>query len=260
MRYPEGVSWRALAVAGVLVGCYDPRPSPLICESASGHDEDGDGADDACDPCPHRATAEQLDRDGDGVGDACDREPDQPRQELVLFEAFETPNGPWSVLQGTWTYVGDALEVRSTVTDLVSRLALDGPAASDEVIMVGTIASLRAGGPQQLSIRYDDLAAARAIYCELRSDGTMSLALVSDVGGSYTSLDTQTFVVPLSAGAFELSQVVDVPGLASSCDGSNREAARTVSAPIPFSGASVSIQGINLDFTVESLTVIRTSD
>jgi len=41
------------------------------------HDEDGDGAGDRCDVCPHRED-DQADRDGDGVGDACDDCPSTP--------------------------------------------------------------------------------------------------------------------------------------------------------------------------------------
>ena len=37
---------------------------------AVGHDEDGDGVDDACDVCPHLSDASQPDGDSDRVGDA----------------------------------------------------------------------------------------------------------------------------------------------------------------------------------------------
>ena len=60
-----------------------------------GHDEDGDGVDDACDVCPHRPDPDQADRDGDGVGDACDPAPDVARQRLVVFDPFTTLAAPW---------------------------------------------------------------------------------------------------------------------------------------------------------------------
>lgn len=47
-----------------------------LCECATctpvGHDEDGDGTDDACDTCPTLPDPGQDDADGDGLGDACE--------------------------------------------------------------------------------------------------------------------------------------------------------------------------------------------
>jgi hypothetical protein len=64
---------------------------------ASGHDEDADGVDDACDVCPHVVDPAQVDSDGDGVGDACDPQPALPRQQLVLFDPFTSVRPEWSL-------------------------------------------------------------------------------------------------------------------------------------------------------------------
>src|SRR5690348_6260060 len=51
----------------------DARCTPI------GHDEDGDGIDDACDRCPYIASLTgDPDSDGDGVGDDCDPHPGAP--------------------------------------------------------------------------------------------------------------------------------------------------------------------------------------
>jgi hypothetical protein len=44
------------------------------CDGEVGHDEDGDGSDDGCDPCPFAAD-DDLDEDGDGIAGVCDPDP-----------------------------------------------------------------------------------------------------------------------------------------------------------------------------------------
>ena len=69
------VGWRLVLVV-VVVGCgrlsFDPTQiDARTCTDPVGHDEDGDGIDDACDVCPQIAD-DQRDSDGDAVGDACE--------------------------------------------------------------------------------------------------------------------------------------------------------------------------------------------
>lgn len=81
-----------------------------FCAAAVGHDEDGDGIDDACDVCPHLADPAQVDSDGDGVGDACDPEPTNPRQHIALFASMQPTNNPFTpnTLGGAWTQLADS--------------------------------------------------------------------------------------------------------------------------------------------------------
>ena len=65
------------------------------CLPPSGHDEDGDGIDDACDVCPHRADPDQRDTDRDGVGDACDPNPLTPGDSIAFFDAFVSQHAEW---------------------------------------------------------------------------------------------------------------------------------------------------------------------
>lgn len=60
-----------------------------------GHDEDGDGVDDACDGCPHIADPDQPDMDHDGVDDACDPHPTVPGDAIVFFDPFITVRPVW---------------------------------------------------------------------------------------------------------------------------------------------------------------------
>lgn len=81
------------------------------CTIAIGHDEDGDGIDDACDVCPHLVDPDQLDSDGDGIGDVCDPEPMNGRQHLVLFATMRPGDQPLTtkVSGGAWTQEADAI-------------------------------------------------------------------------------------------------------------------------------------------------------
>src|SRR2546423_13272410 len=61
----------------------DARPCAPI-----GHDEDGDGVDDACDDCPATKNAGQEDGDGDQVGDLCDPYPADGHDVIVFFDSI----------------------------------------------------------------------------------------------------------------------------------------------------------------------------
>jgi hypothetical protein len=86
------------------------------CAHPAGHDEDGDGIDDACDVCPHLPDPAQIDTDGDGVGDACDPEPTIPRQQFLLFATMQPDDQPLmtKVGSGTWTQQADAMRYDGT--------------------------------------------------------------------------------------------------------------------------------------------------
>ena len=94
------------------------------CAHAIGHDEDGDGYDDACDVCPQVADPDQADvletSDGgapDGVGDACDPNPTEPGDVLLVFDGFggDAIGAGWSFTTGTWSVDDDALVQGQTV-------------------------------------------------------------------------------------------------------------------------------------------------
>jgi hypothetical protein len=115
---------RAVASAIWLAACgrvgFDPRApaadatgdgGSVACLTPTGHDEDGDGIDDACDVCPHRADPAQVDTDHDGVGDACDPEPTNPHQRIALFATMQPSDQPFlpTAFGGAWTQGADSI-------------------------------------------------------------------------------------------------------------------------------------------------------
>ena len=79
-------------------GTWDTCACPDCTEV--GHDEDGDGLDDACDACPTVPDPGQADGDGDGLGDACES-PGAPA--LLSHVAYlAILEGPLS--GATWTF------------------------------------------------------------------------------------------------------------------------------------------------------------
>lgn len=70
-----------------------------------GHDEDGDGLDDACDPCPFDSRNEG-DEDGDGIALACDPDPGTAN-EVLIFSGFDgATRSAFTVFEGS--FVGDS--------------------------------------------------------------------------------------------------------------------------------------------------------
>ena len=64
-----------------------------------GHDEDGDGIDDAIDTCPHMPGS-NADGDGDGVGDLCDPHPGTPGDHIGVFSPLEPGTSPFDDITG----------------------------------------------------------------------------------------------------------------------------------------------------------------
>ncbi|HUQ06871.1 MAG TPA: thrombospondin type 3 repeat-containing protein [Kofleriaceae bacterium] len=71
----------------------------------AGHDEDGDGIDDALDNCPQSHNPQQRNigetsagRTADGVGDACDPDPDAEGNEILFFDGMNA-----GLVAGRWT-------------------------------------------------------------------------------------------------------------------------------------------------------------
>lgn len=101
----------AIADAAIDSATTDCRPI--------GHDEDGDGIDDACDDCPATPELAQADRDHDGVGDLCDPHPDTPGDAIVFFDAFATgPDPGWQLYRGGYLAEMDGyVQTDTTVAD-----------------------------------------------------------------------------------------------------------------------------------------------
>ena len=101
----------------------------------SGHDEDGDGADDVCDNCPSIPNVKQANGDGDALGDACESPMGADRySNFSYFETFLADGmSGWNAgafVSGNDLAVGDAANCgadcfRNTSWDI----AVDAPYA-----------------------------------------------------------------------------------------------------------------------------------
>jgi len=79
------------ALLGACDGVWDHEHiEPIECANPVGHDEDSDGFDDACDPCPFD-TNNDGDPDGDGIALACDPDPAK-KNDVVFFTGFQVGN------------------------------------------------------------------------------------------------------------------------------------------------------------------------
>ncbi len=172
---------RAVTALVVLAGCgrwgFDgvtgdggtgDRPDAKPCTPV-GHDEDGDGVDDACDVCPHMANPDQGDGDGDLVGDICDPEPTIARQRIVTFDSF-VDLAAWTRSSNEASNGDDAvLEALGT-----SRLIYRPYTAMDDLFEIGLSVGT-AGSPQAIVLLSMDTIASGSYFCELYDNGSNAL-------------------------------------------------------------------------------------
>jgi hypothetical protein len=136
---------RSIVLLLALSGCADVFDleyvaGPPACSASSGHDEDGDLLDDACDPCPGDVEATAADRDGDGIGDACDPDPDVGGNTLMHFYSFASASdGDHFGLQTGWSVVDDALVYAPLTPTTFIELTDPTPALPYAVQIAATI-------------------------------------------------------------------------------------------------------------------------
>jgi hypothetical protein len=137
----------------------------------SNHDEDNDGIRDACDVCPYIADPAQADMDGDRVGDACDPEPTVGRQQIVLFDGFETIATPWSISGGVIVNDQLVLDARGTTSKEVIR-PLTG--LTDDLFIFGATTGNADAGTHHISF-VTAPAAVAGMYCEMYDTGASTI-------------------------------------------------------------------------------------
>ena len=169
------------------------RPDAKPCIPV-GHDEDGDGVDDACDVCPHMANPDQADGDGDRVGDLCDPEPTMARQRIVTFDSF-VALGAWT-RSSNETSNGDEAVLEALGT---SRAIFRPYTAMDDLFEIGLVAGT-AGNGQAIVLLSMDTNASGSYFCELYDNGNNTLQF------TYT-LDNTNYIHPgLDPAAQRLGQ------------------------------------------------------
>jgi hypothetical protein len=174
------------ALAGV-DGAGTGDGTQAICLMPTQHDEDGDGLDDACDPCPH-LPAGQADVDMDGVGDDCD--PSTTIQHRIeLFDPFTGPRVEW-IDAGTMMFANDQLIMDVTGGSVTHDL--DCVLARDTLIYgVHTFAE----GPLNHQIVLGVEASDGIYYCEFwegSSNAIFSFTYGVNGTGTFPAIDWQS--------------------------------------------------------------------
>jgi hypothetical protein len=168
------------------------------------HDEDGDGIDDACDPCPHIA-GNLDDSDGDGVGDACDPQPTIPKQRIAFFDPFTSVRPEWTGMSNM-TVSQDVLHAVA-VSPQTAFGSLSVANGELEIVAAGTVNSIAAPLPHSLAISFGfNNAGANYHYVQFYDDGgTTGGSFISKAeGGTFTTLATTPYTGTLPPGAWRM--------------------------------------------------------
>ena len=164
-------------------GTTDARTDAVACAAPVGHDEDGDGVDDACDVCPQLAD-DQRDGDGDRVGDACDLQPTQ--EQRLVCDPFTARRDDWSYQHEVVFNVDSITLPASGTTTVIWPPGNPGRAVLE---IGGQIVALPAGGIRQVAVHIGQVGTSSNYYCEVyESGGSFALNLTHADGGVYTTL------------------------------------------------------------------------
>lgn len=175
-----------------------PPPDALPCVPV-GHDDDGDGLDDACDLCPQLADAsEQMDVDGDHIGNACDIAATVDTR--TLFDPFTQVTGKWVFYSGT--VMNDSYVMASLAGGAGADLTEPPERATYEIngVIVAT------NYPSQISMSMSEAGTEERYYCELYDTGTShKLQLTQTLDGiNYLVIAEATIATRMMPGPFRL--------------------------------------------------------
>src|SRR5688500_3777092 len=156
----------AVVVAILATGCGG---SSSECDGEVGHDEDGDGSDDACDACPY-ADDNDLDEDGDGIAGICDPDPTTTNS-VLKFAGFAAEDAEL-------TLTGGAIEDGTFRVRSQAGAVLWGDSIDDAWVIAGvTVDAIDPAGVRALGVVVDAKAVARVML----PDGTYCAVGEADV-------------------------------------------------------------------------------
>lgn len=201
---------------GFGLGSDDAQESPdaavedvaMTCELV--HDEDSDGLDDACDPCPH-LPGTSADADGDGVGDACDPQPAIGKQRISFFDPFVSARAEWTSLTNM-TLEQDRLRASAMSPDTAfGRLMV----ANGELVIVasGTIDAVFNDTPHSIAVSFGfNTGGANYHYVQFYDTGGANriVSVAKAEGGLYPSLQQTSYpgILPTGAWSMQISESV----------------------------------------------------
>lgn len=229
-------------------------PDARVCLTPAGHDEDGDGVDDACDVCP-ALVDDQADGDGDGVGDACDPKPAIASERLAFFDPFTMPSPQWDY--GTGVLEPDQLRMSSLSSNVVVRVP--GPPVHEQIEIHTNV--LAVTGPGQISIQFVAPPLQTSYYCELYQTAALKYlsATFTYDGVAYDSVSKVDLPAPFGAGPITLLADHSPPNYG--CTATVNGATYHVEGPIPGGMLAdlVVLAMNNTDIAVTSITRVATT-
>jgi hypothetical protein len=171
----------------------------MLGDASTEHDEDGDGAIDRLDDCPHLPNTDQADDDGDGVGNVCDPEPAVPRQSLTYFTALVGENPFMRTGNGALTIAADSLHYDGNG----SMGLIHARALVDADVWIGMdIQGIHPGTSRQLALSFTPTANTPQVYVQIyQASGAPVVGTNWYDGASYLPIINQ----PL--GAFPMGRI-----------------------------------------------------
>jgi hypothetical protein len=211
-----------------------PTLDATLCAAPAGHDEDGDGIDDACDGCPHIADPAQPDADGDGVDDACDPHPGLV-DHIAFFDPFVSQRPEWSFSGFTPTYANDQIldDARGGNNSMILTVV-----PTNDRFEVGGHLGAAATMARQVAVVVDG-SGADYYYCELFDAGNPTFALSYYDGTNYVHVDASG-AQSLHDGDFRIAMSTDYPN--AGCSTTWPATSAEVSGVIPISVSPVKIE------------------
>lgn len=166
------------------------------CQNPTQHDEDSDGIDDACDPCPHIAAGGTDDTDGDGVGDACDPAPRSATERWLVFDPLTSRAAAWTQSNAV-TFGTDSM----VIADGFIRYNI---ALTNFRVQIGGELEVTPNTVHQMVLELAHEMFSHYYYAEFygdQADGYVKITRRDDT--VYTTIDDTMYTGPIPGGPFQ---------------------------------------------------------